>query len=34
MNALGLKFGYREFMSYRPKTAREADLLRRVGHID
>ncbi len=34
MTALGLSFGYREFMSYAPKTAAEASLLRDAGHID
>ncbi len=34
MLALGLKFGFREFISYTPKTEAEAALLRRVGHID
>lgn len=34
MQALGLKFGYREFMSYRPKTDTEAQMLRSAGHID
>ena len=34
MRALGLSFGYREFMSYRPTDQREAQLLRDAGHID
>ncbi len=34
MRTLGLKFGYREFMSYRPKNEAEAALLRSAGHID
>lgn len=34
MRALGLKFGYREFMSYRPKNGDEAALLRQANHID
>jgi len=34
MRALGLKFGYREFMSYRPKNDDEAALLRQANHID
>jgi hypothetical protein len=34
MRRLGLKFGAREFISYRPKNASEADLLRRARHID
>lgn len=33
MSALGLQFGFREFLSYTPKTSAEADLLRRAGHI-
>ena len=31
---LGLEFGDREFMSYAPRDAREAALLRDAGHID
>lgn len=34
MSRLGLRFGYREFLSYRPKTADEAKLLRDSKHID
>ena len=34
MTALDLKFGYREFLSYTPRTPGEADLLRQAGHID
>ncbi|MGH6694223.1 NaeI family type II restriction endonuclease [Sphingopyxis sp.] len=34
MQALGLKFGYREFMSYRPKDDAEAQMLRSANHID
>jgi Restriction endonuclease NaeI len=34
MQQLGLKFGYREFMSYRPKTDAEVRQLRELGHID
>lgn len=34
MTRFGLKFGYREFMSYKPKTAQDADLLKAAGHID
>jgi Restriction endonuclease NaeI len=34
MHRLGLKFGYREFMSYKPKNEAEAQLLRDAGHID
>ena len=34
MRQLGLTFGYREFMSYRPKDDDEATLLREHGHID
>jgi hypothetical protein len=34
MRTLGLAFGYREFMSYRPKNADEAALLRATNHID
>lgn len=34
MRSLGLKFGSREFMSYRPKGAAEAQLLRSANHID
>ena len=34
MLQLGLSFGYREFMSYTPRTAAEAAMLRKAGHID
>ncbi|MEZ5743807.1 MAG: NaeI family type II restriction endonuclease [Sphingomonadaceae bacterium] len=34
MRDLGLRFGKREFVSYRPKNEIEADLLRSHGHID
>lgn len=34
MQQLGLTFGYREFLSYRPKDEKEAVLLRAAGHID
>lgn len=34
MHALGLSFGTREFMSYRPKNKAESKLLRSAGHID
>lgn len=34
MRAFGLKFGYREFMSYRPKDEVEAQMLRSANHID
>ncbi len=34
MRQLGLRFGSREFMSYRPKNAKEVELLRAEGHID
>ncbi|MCJ2188081.1 NaeI family type II restriction endonuclease [Novosphingobium beihaiensis] len=34
MLRLGLTFGYREFLSYRPKNAEEASWLREAGHID
>jgi hypothetical protein len=34
MRQLGLSFGYREFVSYRPKTEMEFQLLRRARHID
>lgn len=34
MRALGLKFGFREFMSYRPRNEGEAALLRAANHID
>lgn len=33
MRSLGLKFGYREFMSYTPKNETEASMLRLAGHI-
>lgn len=34
MHRLGLKFGTREFVSYRPKNAEEAALLREANYID
>lgn len=34
INHLGLSAGYREFISYKPKTKEEADLLRAANHID
>lgn len=34
MHQLGLAFGKREFLSYRPKNDEEARLLRRSKHID
>ena len=34
MHKLGLSFGTREFLSYRPKNDAEARLLREAGHID
>lgn len=34
MNELGLKFGYREFMSFKPKNEAQAERLRLAGHID
>jgi Restriction endonuclease NaeI len=34
MHLLRLKFGYREFISYKPKDGNEAKLLRDAGHID
>jgi Restriction endonuclease NaeI len=34
MKQLGITFGSREFVSYRPKNADEAALLRAAGHID
>jgi Restriction endonuclease NaeI len=34
MHRLGITFGYREFVSYRPKTEAEAQLLKAAGHID
>lgn len=34
MHRLGLSFGYREFLSYRPKNEAEAAMLRAAGHID
>lgn len=34
MERLGLKFGYREFVSHAPRDAAEADMLRAAGHID
>lgn len=34
MKQIGLSFGYREFISFRPKSETEAELLRSAGHID
>jgi len=34
MQKLGLRFGYREFMSYRAVTSEQAEMLRSAGHID
>ena len=34
MRRLGITFGYREFVSYMPKDAAEAEILRSEGHID
>lgn len=34
MRALNLSFGYREFISYKPRNDEEAELLRNAGHID
>lgn len=34
MHELGLSFGSREFVSYKPSTAREISLLQDAGHID
>lgn len=34
MTELGLSYGYREFMSYRPRNEHETALLRAAGHID
>lgn len=34
MHSLGIKFGYREFVSYVPDNADERDMLRSAGHID
>jgi hypothetical protein len=34
MQKLGLQFGFREFVSFRPRDAAEAALLREAGHID
>ena len=34
MDQLGISFGKREFVSYRPKNADEENLLREAGHID
>lgn len=34
MKRLGLTYGYREFLSHRPRDAEEAALLRAAGHID
>lgn len=34
IRSLGLSLGYREFISYKPKSADEANLLRNAGHID
>lgn len=34
MKQLDISFGYREFLSYRPRNQAEADMLRVAGHID
>lgn len=34
MHRLGITFGYREFVSYMPRNAEEAEVLRAEGHID
>lgn len=34
MQQLGLSFGTREFVSYKPKNAPDTSLLRQPGHID
>lgn len=34
MHRLGLSFGFREFLSHRPKNEMEAALLRSAGHLD
>lgn len=34
MHELGLRFGFREFMSYKPRTTMQIQLLRDHGHID
>jgi Restriction endonuclease NaeI len=34
MQALGLSFGYREFVSHKPVDDREAMLLKKANHID
>jgi Restriction endonuclease NaeI len=34
MRTLGLSFGYREFISHRPRNEAEAELMRNAGHID
>jgi len=34
MHGLGLSFGYREFLSYRPKNDAETNMLRSAGHLD
>jgi Restriction endonuclease NaeI len=34
MRALGLSFGYREFVSHKPRSEAEAKLMRDAGHID
>jgi hypothetical protein len=34
MQTLGLSFGYREFVSHKPRDVHEAGLLRQAGHID
>jgi hypothetical protein len=31
---LGISFGKREFVSYRPRNQAEANLLKQAGHID
>ena len=34
MHALGLSFGYREFLSFKARNSEEAALLRHAGKID
>lgn len=34
MHRLGLSFGYREFISFKPANEAEANILRQAGHID
>ena len=34
MRQLGIKFGYREFLSYKPTSTHEIELLRSHGHVD